>query len=545
MKIRLGKDVEIDLDKAIESRVLIQANSGGGKSYTIRRFIEQAFGKKQIIVLDPEGEFANLRSKFDFVYAGPGGDAPVETRSAALLARKLLELKASAIIDLYELSPQERKHYVRLFLESMVNAPKELWHDCFVVLDEAHIFAPEKDQSESLGAVIDLASRGRKRGYCLIPATQRPAKLNKDVAAECNNKLIGRASLDIDRKRCAEELGFTTKEQILSLRNLEPGEFYAFGPAIGRDVVKTKIGDVSIPPPKRGVSKGSVPAPSVKVKAILSKLADLPQEAQKEAQTVAELKQEVARLKRSQRTEVAELTEADINAAVKAAEKRKDEQFFSERDEWLRHMNTLFKLIADIGGAAAEFKKAVEKKKAPSKIEPYLVRAPAPKAPPVPVYVAEGAGAGGNVMSKGEIAVLSALAQFSEGTTREHLTVLTTYKRSTRDRYINYLQAKGFVSVSGSTVMATQEGIAALGSEYKPLPTGQALIDHYLSTLPQGEAKILQILIERGTDVARDELTEATGYQRSTRDRYINYLQVRKLVEATGAGMIKASKFLL
>ena len=242
-KIKLGDGVSIDIPKLIESRLLVQANSGGGKSYTNRRIIEQAFDEVQIIVIDPEGEFGNMRGEYDFVYIGKDGDAPAEVRSAALLARRLLETKASAIVDIYEMNMRDRQLFVKAFFEAMVNAPKELWHDCIIILDEAHKFAPEKEQSVSLEAVSDMASRGRKRGYCLIPATQRPAKLNKDVAAECNNKIIGRASLDIDRKRSAEELGFTTKDEILSLRNLEPGEFYAFGPAIGKDVVKVRVGE--------------------------------------------------------------------------------------------------------------------------------------------------------------------------------------------------------------------------------------------------------------------------------------------------------------
>jgi hypothetical protein len=159
MKISLNEKIGIDLSKLIESRLLVQANSGGGKSWAIRRIIEQAFGHVQIIVLDPEGEFTNLRERYDFVFAGKGGDAPAEPRSAALLARRLLELKASAIVDLYELNPQERKHFVRLFCEAMVNAPKELWHDCLVIIDEAHVFAPEKAESEAMGPVIDLRKR--------------------------------------------------------------------------------------------------------------------------------------------------------------------------------------------------------------------------------------------------------------------------------------------------------------------------------------------------------------------------------------------------
>lgn len=297
--IKLNNEVSIDLPKLIETRLLVQANSGGGKSYAIRRIVEQAFGKVQIIILDPEGEFTNLRTEYDFIYAGKGGDAAVEARSAGLLATRLLELKASTIVDLYELAPQDRKHFVRLFCEAMVNAPKELWHDTLIIIDEAHVFAPERGESEAMGPVIDLATRGRKRGYCVVLATQRLPKLNKDATAECNNKLIGRASQDIDRKRAAEELGFTSRDQILSLRDLDPGEFYVFGPAISREVQKIKIGEVKVIPPKRGSARSfTPPPPSAAVKKILAELKDLPQEAAKEAKTIQELTQALTAAKR-------------------------------------------------------------------------------------------------------------------------------------------------------------------------------------------------------------------------------------------------------
>src|SRR5581483_633189 len=59
-----GKDVRIDLDTLLRTRMLIQANSGKGKSFLLRRLAEQLFGKVQVIILDPEGEFATLREKF-------------------------------------------------------------------------------------------------------------------------------------------------------------------------------------------------------------------------------------------------------------------------------------------------------------------------------------------------------------------------------------------------------------------------------------------------------------------------------------------------
>lgn len=291
--IKINSKTSIDLPKLVESRLLVQANSGGGKSWAIRRILEQSHGKVQQIIIDSEGEFGTLREKHDYVYVGKGGDVPAEPRSAALLAHKLLETKVSAIVDLYELHPQERKRFVRLFLEAMVDAPKELWHPCLVVIDEAHTYAPEKGVSEAMDAVIGLASKGRKRGYSIILATQRISKLNKDAAAECNNKLIGRASIDIDMKRSAEELGFTTKEQTLSLRTLKPGEFYAFGPAISDTVEKVTVGEVHTSHPKVGSrTLDKIAPPTAAIKKVLAQLADLPQEAEKEARTVDTLTKE-------------------------------------------------------------------------------------------------------------------------------------------------------------------------------------------------------------------------------------------------------------
>ena len=297
--IALNKDIHIDLPKLVESKLLVQANSGGGKSWALRRILEQSHGKVQHIILDSEGEFGTLREKYDYIICGKGGEAPAEPRSAALLARKLLELKVSAIIDLYELHPQERKRFVRLFLDSLINAPKDLWHDCIVVIDEAHTYAPEKGQSEAMDAVIGLCALGRKRGFSAVLATQRISKLNKDAAAECNNKLIGRASQDIDMKRAADEARVHVARADAFVAGLKPGEFYAFGPAISDEVQKVTVGDVQTTHPKAGSrSLTEVVPPTAGIKKILGKLADLPQEAEKEAKTAAELKAENAQLKR-------------------------------------------------------------------------------------------------------------------------------------------------------------------------------------------------------------------------------------------------------
>ncbi len=297
-KASLGPGVDIDVPQLIKSRLLVQANSGGGKSYAIRRLCEQTFGLVQHIIIDREGEFYTLREKHDYALFGKGHDGPADLKSAALLARRLLELKLSAIVDIYELGDRQSQ-FVKVFLESLVTAPRALWHPVLVVLDEAHKFCPEKGRGESAsaGAVIDLMTVGRKRGFCGVLATQRVSKLNKDAAAECVTKLVGRCTLDVDRKRAGEELGLSDKESILALRDLEPGEFFAYGPALSKGITKFKVGRVSTTHPEAGEVAPPSPPPRAKVKKLLEELANLPHEAEEEAKTVAELQQELRKLK--------------------------------------------------------------------------------------------------------------------------------------------------------------------------------------------------------------------------------------------------------
>ncbi|MDF2799323.1 MAG: ATP-binding protein, partial [Devosia sp.] len=85
--------------------------------------------------------------------------------------------------------------------------------------------------------------RGRKRGLAGVIATQRLAKLAKNVAAEASNFLMGRTFLDIDMARAADLLGME-KRQAEQFRDLARGHFIALGPAISRRPLPVVIGTV-------------------------------------------------------------------------------------------------------------------------------------------------------------------------------------------------------------------------------------------------------------------------------------------------------------
>lgn len=295
----LGAGLALDIARLIDTRLLVQSNSGGGKSWALRRLLEQTADHVQQIILDTEGEFASLRERFDYVICAPlGADAVATPATAALLARRIRESRVSAIIDLYDLKMHDRRRFVRLFLEELIDAQKAHWHPALTVVDEAHLYCPEKGEAESAAAVIDLSSRGRKRGLCAILATQRLSKLHKDAAAELLNKMIGRTGLDIDVKRAADELGMNVREATTTLRNLDPGEFYCFGPALSKAVTKITVGAVSTKHPKPGERIIAPPPASEKIRKLLAELADLPKEAEQEARTLDDLRRENTNLKR-------------------------------------------------------------------------------------------------------------------------------------------------------------------------------------------------------------------------------------------------------
>lgn len=351
------ENVRIDLSNLIATRLLIQANSGGGKSWLIRRILEQSHGQVQQIIIDLEGEFLTLRETLDYLIVGQDGEIPANIKTAELLAKKLLKLNVSTIIDLSELKHHERILFVKRFLDSLINTPKKenLWHPCLIIIDEAHQFAPERSKAESTSSVIDLMTRGRKRGFCGILATQRISKLHKDACAETNNRLIGRTGLDIDRKRAREELGFTSKEDEISLRYLDAGEFYAFGPSISKEIIKVKIGDVKTthPEPGKNILKASPTPPNIKK--LLKNIIDLPKEVDEELKTKQDFKTKIFELKK-------ELRLANSNKVVdeKSVERIKQQCLRESESSYKKEFNEIRNQVKGYEGIIKNFENGLK-----------------------------------------------------------------------------------------------------------------------------------------------------------------------------------------
>src|SRR5216683_831336 len=554
-----GGRLELDLPALVDTRLLIQANSGGGKSWLLRLIAERA--GIQTIVLDNEGEFASLREAVDVLLVGAGGELPANPRHAALLARRLLEYKVPAVVDLYELKLAERRCFVKLFIESLIHLPRDLWRPTLVILDEAHIYCPERGsgEAESTEAVISLMSQGRKRGYAGVIATQRLSKLHKDAAAEANNVIIGRTWLDADQVRAGDALGLSKADR-LKLRDVGQGEFYAFGPALGQPgVVHFRSDQVRTTHPRPGQRHLlTAPAPSRAIRGVLAKFGDLPHEVEEEIRGLDEARRRIAELERQIKqlrgaNEAQQIDQVAIERAVKSAVER-------ERAAWQRKLEQGSVRFRHMTAALASTGQSLEKVKVlledierewpdqssvvtavPSSVNHRPERTTKP-ANDDRVASAETLD-GPLKLAAGERRILTALAQHPQGRSKVQVAVLTGYAATGGgfNNYLGALRSRGLIEGDGDRLMITEAGIRALGS-WEPLPAGHALIDYWRGRLGKAERLIIETLTQAyPAALNKEEIAARAGYE-ANGGGFNNALgRLRTLELVQGRGELRAS----
>ena len=578
----------VDLDILITSRLLIQGSSGAGKGWAIRTLLEQTHGRVQQIVLDKEGEFSTLREKYDYILAGAEGDVPATPRTARVLCRHLMELGASAVIDLYDLTNGDRRAFVRDFLTELMALPKEFWRPLLVVIDEAHFYAPEGAPSEAADAVISLCSEGRKRGYSAVLATQRLSKLSKDAAADLHNKMIGLTGLDVDVRRAADELGFS-KEKAAGLKKLKAGQFYVYGPALSPEVTLVRTGAIQTTHPKAGqIASYTPPPPAEAVQALLAQLQGLAEEAEVEAAAEREKADRTAALERQVESLQRQLAEAGSEASVQTVEKIVEKvvekivrvpALEPGQVEDLRAIaDTLAATAKDAMNMAQEIRaglarvgnspppmksmimgedvpevteKAAEMHKETAKTHKSVpLKAEMPQNPPAPNN--GGSDARPRLMAP-QWAILNTLAELAQiGMTaplREHVALFAEVspKSSGYGNNLGTLRSAGLVDYPAPGRLAlTDAGVGVASPSDRPL-TLKALQAAWMRRLPAPQAKLLGHLIAcYPKAMMRAALAQAAGVSASSSGFSNNLGALRSLglVDYPGAGQVVATGLL-
>ena len=183
------------------------------------------------VVVDPDGEHKALCELGGVVRVARDAQSQVAFDGlGGTWIDEVIELIADgsgAVLDLAEMDEDEQRTAYAYFAQRWFKAQQRQPQSVFLFLEEAHIFAPQKDRkraADSLRVSKAIARRGRKFGINWVAGSQRPGDLEKDFIAQANVKWFGRAEIEHDYRAIAPYLPRSVGLQ--TLRNLGTGEFY-------------------------------------------------------------------------------------------------------------------------------------------------------------------------------------------------------------------------------------------------------------------------------------------------------------------------------
>jgi hypothetical protein len=540
-----------------------------GKTYTAAVFAEELLkARRQVVIVDPIGVWHGLRSSADgkrpglpiVVMGGEHGDVPLEVSAGTTVAEFVVEQRASVVIDLSRFRKGEQVRFMTDFAETLYHknrAPVTL------IVDEADAFAPQRPQpgeQRLLGAMEDLVRRGRARGLGLMLVTQRAAVLNKNVLTQVEVLIVLRTIAPQDRdaiEAWVNVYGTAAQrdELMASLPGLAIGEAWFWSPGwlelFQRVHVRARETFDSSATPKAG-DKIAAPktraevdldALKVKIAATIEKAkADDPRELRKQ---IAELKAQLSKgahlmREKGQTVEKPVLTDADRALLVRIEESIRNvggliRTEFKERiDDFTTAMLTAidrqpaaFTRLVDGKGFQKVLDKLAVVSPQPSSIHPTATtavprsplarRVAPPSAPATSGRPARQVSDGG--LARAEHAILTAAVQrLPKASSRAQLAVLSGYsiKSSSFSNALGALRSRGLMVGTTDDNRATEAGVEALGA-YEPMPTGAALIAHWMGQLGKAERALLEVLTKHyPSEVPKDVLSQESGYSETS-----------------------------
>src|SRR3954470_22152702 len=107
-----GGPASLDLEELLATRLLVQGNSGSGKSHLLRRLLEQSAPWVQQVVIDPEGDFVTLSERFGHVVV----DGERTEAELAGIANRIRKNRVSCVLTLEGLDLEEQMRAAAAFL---------------------------------------------------------------------------------------------------------------------------------------------------------------------------------------------------------------------------------------------------------------------------------------------------------------------------------------------------------------------------------------------------------------------------------------------
>lgn len=564
MTLRLAKDLSLPTDAVTETFAIL-AMRGAGKTNLARCMAEEMFhAKLHFAVIDPVGSWWGLRASRDGkspglpipILGGPRGDLPLEKTGGALVADLIVNDSLTCIVDVSEFSHGECVRFLTDLAERIYRKNRDALHLFLEECDEYTPQNPMRDEPRLLRAWELIVRRGRSRGLGVTMITQRSAKVNKNVLTQIGSLFAMRTTSPQDRAaiKAWVEYNAESKDLIESLQGLENGEAWFWSPAWRKvcQRFKSRLShtyDSGATPKSGRKSRAPATLQDVNLGAIRQAMADTIEKAKADdprllRKRIAELERLAATSAATKPVDITATVEKEVQKRLKASQKELCDglrKTLARLNGMRSELHLMYSLVDELlRDLTSEPSPSVPTKETPAVTK----QAPTPKKSQTQGYfdlITRSGESNGEALPAGELAVLTASAQYAGGCTLIQLSGLTGYKRSSRNTYVQRLRTRGYVQKVGDRIVATDEGIEALGEDFKPLPTGEALQEYWLGRLQKGEADVLKVLIAHYPDaVSREEISDRIGAKRSSRDTYIQRLKAKEIIELRDGGVAAA-----
>ncbi len=136
----------------------------------------------------------------------------------------LVQRGGATLVNLRGIAPDVQELVVaRIAATLFENRKKEKIPPLFLVIEEAHNFAPQQGTATCSRVLKNIASEGRKFGLGLCAVTQRAARIDKSVLSQCNTQLILQVTNPLDLRAIAQSIEGLTDGMTQMIQSLPVG----------------------------------------------------------------------------------------------------------------------------------------------------------------------------------------------------------------------------------------------------------------------------------------------------------------------------------
>jgi len=178
------------------------------------------------------------------------GESRIFHESEDMSLQELFQPGQCTVLQLDQVPEREQQVVVATILRRLYKArvatttqtaapgdPLHLPYPAFVVLEEAHNFAPAEADLVTSEQLKRILSEGRKFGLGVCLISQRPGRLDPDVLSQCMTQVLMRISNEVDQARVAQTVETAGRALMDELPGLSKGQAIVAGMAVNTPVL--------------------------------------------------------------------------------------------------------------------------------------------------------------------------------------------------------------------------------------------------------------------------------------------------------------------